>query len=136
MRRWWEDVKKSIPAEYRNDADVVEAYKHIAPEDNFSFSVAIESYVEYLSKEDEYQAAAIRFPEVEHLTHQPPFPTHPLIEEVKINGQLITAETHKIAPAVLDAIIKVAKECLENCEHGGGYIPYISDEEYEANFYN
>lgn len=129
-------ITKSVPAEYRNDADMVEGYKHIDSEDNFSFSVAIESYVEYLSKEDDYRAAVIRFPEVKHLNHQPPFPTHPLIEEVKINGLLITAETHQIAPAVLDAIINVAKGCLENCEHGGGCIPYTSDEEYEDNFYN
>lgn len=124
---------ESTPLEYRNHSDVAEAYKNIPPEDNFSFAVAIESYVEYLLLDDDYQATKVRFPEVESLTHKPPFPSHPLIEEVKINGQVITAETHQITPAVLDALMQTAKDCLDNCEHGGGYVPYIEDEEYEAN---
>lgn len=128
-------LAKSVPVEYRNDADMVEGYKNISPEDEFSFSVAIESYVEYLKDEDDYKTAVVRLPDVERLTHKPPFPSHPLIQEVVINGQPITAETHQIAPAVLDKLMQTVNECLENCEHGGGYVPYISDELYEDNLY-
>lgn len=124
---------ESTPLEYRNQSDVSEAYKNISPEDNFSFAVAIESYVEYLPKEDDYQTTVVRFRDAERLTHTPPFPSHPLIEEVKINGEVITAETHQIAPAILDSLIQTVQDCLDNCEHGGGYVPYIDDAEYEAN---
>lgn len=128
-------LARSVPVEYRNDDDVKDAYKDIALTDNFNVSIAIESFVEYLVKENEYQSTDVRFREIANLTHKPPFPTHPLIEEVRINDQIITAETHQIGSAVLDKLIKAAQECLDNCEHGGGFVPYSETEEYEDNFF-
>lgn len=121
---------KSVPLEYRNDEDVADGYKNVSPNDNYSFEIAIESFVEYLSNENDFQSSKIRFAKIDEITHTPPFPSHPLIKNILVNGLPITAQTHEIELSVLENMMKSAQECFDNCEHGGGFIPYCDSDEY------
>lgn len=115
---------ESITPEYRNGSDC-EAYSGIPNDAMFNVRIAIEAFIVFSSLDGEFIQDTVQLKSVDELKHTAPFPSHPHIIEVCINGEPITAETHSLNTATLDKLMQNVNDHFENCAHGGGYIPYL-----------
>lgn len=117
---------ESVEPKYRASSDFGKSYVGIPDESHFSIRVAIQAFIVFSSFENNYLQDIIQFKELEKLTHVAPFPTHPHIIEICINGEPITAQSQSVDATTLDQLMKNVEDFFGNCVHGGGYIPYLN----------